>query len=234
MFHPEFLPEVSRAILAFLPTEVYRACSHQCAGKRTELTFAVVSGVNGVAALPLYQSHIFSDSPNLGWHDVGTVHFSPGDKYDESLDSLNQNMIDFDHSEVMRVSSGFVVYENLVLKVHEGTQAYNKGVEADWHIKHINGEDFSVGRLKQAMDGSQAYTLVFEKPNCAKVHCALCRDVDNFNAGTDDPDTAEHHGCYQTIRNVEIGTTWSHGTRLYQSWYQLVPAGAGSNWCSAA
>ena len=52
-----------------------------------------------------------------GGHDVGTVQFSPGDKYDESLDSLNSSMINFDHSEVMRVSSGFVVYGNWVLKV---------------------------------------------------------------------------------------------------------------------
>ena len=47
-------------------------------------------------------------------------------------------------------------------------------------------------QLKGCVDGSQAYTLVFEKPNCAKVHCALCGNVENLNAGTDDPDTAEH------------------------------------------
>ena len=45
------------------------------------------------------------NSPNLGWHDEGTVQFSPGDKYEESLESPN-DLINFDHPEVIRVSNG--------------------------------------------------------------------------------------------------------------------------------
>ena len=56
-------------------------------------------------------------------------------------------------------------------KAREGNPD-NLSLQYYWQIKHINGETFSVGRLRQAMDGSQAYTLVFEKPNCAEVHCA--------------------------------------------------------------
>ena len=54
------------------------------------------------------------------WHDEGTVQFSPGDKYDESSESPN-DLINFDHPEVIRVSNGFAVYGRLVLKVHETT-----------------------------------------------------------------------------------------------------------------
>ena len=116
-------------------------------------TFVIVKTCPGIAALPLDHKHVLSGSENLGWHDVGTFDFQPGDP-------------------------GFDIHDTFVYNILEDGQAKAKGVVDPCYIRSINGESFRREHLSECIAGSARYTLTFHRPNHGSDCCQLCGHAD--------------------------------------------------------